>query len=394
MKNTIKFSKFFLPGAIISSLVVAFGIAGYVTKGFTLGVDFKSGLIQEVQIAPAAFNINWNGVNTSAILSSDRSGMYVVVSGSDIDSQTYPFSYNEYNTIGSLANAMKNQLEDINITVKSREGASSQWLLVQGSVSLNTDSFIVIHYHDPASLPIDISEVRTALAGISGVSVQSIGDIQNRQFMIRSEDKDGVSQTSELLSQALESFFGEGEIAILRSDFVDQRFSALTASTSVKLLLLTLLVILIYLTIRFKPKFALGAVLAIALDGIVVVAFVVWTQMEFSTIIIAAVLTILGYSLNNTIIVFDRVRENLRLYPDNTFTDVVNISLTNVLGRTIITTVTTMLAVLFLFIFAKGSMKDFALALIVGLTSGVYTTLFISTGFVNFLENYSKKNNK
>jgi len=390
MKKTIQFSKFFIPAAILSCAIVVFGITGYVTKGFTLGVDFKSGLIQEIQIAPAAFNISWTGT-TSAALSSDRSGMYIVVSGSGIDSQTHSFSYNEYNTVGSLANVMKQQLEELDVVVKARENVSSQWLLTQGSVALNNDSYLVIHYHDPASLPIDISDVRTALADISGISVQNVGDVQNRQFMIRSEDKDGVRQTSELITQALESFFGEGEIAVLRSDFVDQRFSSLTVSTSIRLLLLTLLVILIYASIRFKPKYALGAVIGIIHDGIVVVAFVVWTQMEFTTSIIAAILTILGYSINNTIVVFDRIRENRRLYPDNTFTDVLNISLTHVLGRTIITTLTTMLAISFLVVFVTGSMKDFAIALIVGMVSGVYTTLFVTTGFVNFLESREKK---
>jgi preprotein translocase subunit SecF len=116
--------------------------------------------------------------------------------------------------------------------------------------------------------------------------------------------------------------------------------------------------------------------------------------MEFTTSTIAAILTILGYSINNTIVVFDRIRETRRLYPDNSFVEVLNISLTAVLGRSVITTLTTMLAVVFLFIFAKGSMKDFALALLVGMTSGIYTTLFIATGFVNFWEDRKIKRQK
>jgi len=113
--------------------------------------------------------------------------------------------------------------------------------------------------------------------------------------------------------------------------------------------------------------------------------------MEFNTTTIAAILTILGYSINNTIIIFDRIRENMRVYPDNTFTDILDISLTGVLGRTIITTLTTMLAVLSLFIFTTGSMKDFALVLLIGMTSGTYTSLFIASGFVNFWEDRKKR---
>ncbi|MDR2730078.1 MAG: protein translocase subunit SecF, partial [Treponema sp.] len=96
----------------------------------------------------------------------------------------------------------------------------------------------------------------------------------------------------------------------------------------------------------------------------------------------AAILTILGYSINNTIVVFDRVRENLKIYPDENFIDILDRSLTGVLSRTVITTLTTMLAVMALFFFTSGSMKDFALALLVGMVSGMYTTLFISSAIV------------
>ena len=148
------------------------------------------------------------------------------------------------------------------------------------------------------------------------------------------------------------------------------------------------------MSFRFKPQFALGSVVGIVHDGIIIVAFVVWSQMEFTTSTIAAILTILGYSLNNTIILLDRIRENRRIFPDHPFVEVLNISLTNVLGRTVITTVSTMLAVLFLFIFAKGSMKDFALALLVGMVSGFYTTIYIVSGFVNFYEKLKNKRKK
>ncbi len=151
-----------------------------------------------------------------------------------------------------------------------------------------------------------------------------------------------------------------------------------------------MLLILIYLVIRFKIQYAIGGVIAILHDLLVIIAYLVWARMEFNTTSIAAILTILGYSINNTIILFDRVRENIRVYPDNTFTDIMNISLTGILGRSIITTLTTMLAVLMLFIFTTGAMKDFALVLLIGMTSGTYTSLFIASGFVNFWETRKK----
>jgi len=390
MKKIINFSKFFLPAAIISSVVIIFGITGYIVKGFTLGVDFQAGLIQEIQIAPSAFSLRWSGTS-NAILSFDRGGLYIVVSGSGVENRTFSFSFSEYGNIGSITRAMIQQLEDIEVTVTAPESVNSQWLIFssQGNPYLESQNPYIVHYLDPQSAPINISEVRVALAGYDqGISVQSIGARNERQFMLRAEDKSEERIQSGQIIQVLESYFGKGNVAVLRSDYVGSRFSKDLTDQAGMLLGLTLLLILIYASIRFKPVFALGAVLAIVHDGIVIVAFVVWTQMEFTTSTIAAILTILGYSINNTIVVFDRVRETRRIFPDMPFVDVLNTSLTNVLARTIITTFTTMLAVIFLFIFAKGSMKDFALALLVGMTSGVYTTLFIATGVVYFFSNF------
>jgi preprotein translocase subunit SecF len=151
---------------------------------------------------------------------------------------------------------------------------------------------------------------------------------------------------------------------------------------------LTLLLILVYASVRFKPQFAIGAVLAIAHDALIMVAFITWSRMEFNTTTIAAILTILGYSINDTIVVFDRIREVRRLYPDDGFTELLNRAITETLGRTIITTLTTMLAVLSLYIFTSGSMKDFALALLVGMVSGVYSTIFIACGFTSLWQKY------
>jgi preprotein translocase subunit SecF len=204
--------------------------------------------------------------------------------------------------------------------------------------------------------------------------------------MIRVEDEEGCRVKSDQITALLESYFGNGEIAVLRSDYVASRFSKDLTDQAGILTALTLLLILIYASIRFKPQYAFGAVIAIINDALVIISFVVWTRMEFNTSTIAAILTILGYSINNTIVVFDRIRENRRIYPDDAFIDVLNRSLTGTMSRTIITTLTTMLAVMSLFIFTTGSMKDFALALLVGMISGVYTTTFISPGFVYLLE--------
>jgi len=396
MKRIIRFSKFFIPAAILSSIIIIFGVTGYITKGFALGVDFQAGLIQEVRFAQTAFSLRWSGTS-NAIFSFDRSGIYIVTSGAGIENKTYTFPFSEYATVASLTQAMTRQLGDeLEVSVAQQEEINTAWLIFssQGNPYLGETPYVV-HYLPHQSSPVEITEVRAAMAGIGqGVSVQNVGEPQDRHFMIRIEDKEEGRIKSDQITQLLEASFGEGNVAVLRSDYVGSRFSKDLTDQAGLLMGLTLLIILVYVSFRFRPQYAFGAVLAIIHDGIVIVAFVVWTRMEFTTSTIAAILTILGYSINNTIVLFDRVRENLRVYPDSPFLDIINISLTGVLGRTIITTLTTMLAVLSLYIFTTGSMKDFALALQVGMLSGVYTTLFIASGFVYFWEYRKNKRAK
>jgi len=393
MKKTLRFSKFFLPAAIISAVIIIFSISGYIiNKGFALGVDFQAGLIQEVKIAPTAFSLRWNGAST-AVFQSDSRGIYIIVSGSSLDSKTYSFTFNEYNSIGAIKRAVEQQLGDMEVIMPANENINSQWLIFssQGNPVLSKDDPFVIHYIDPQSAPVSISDLRTAMAGFTqSVAVQNIGTPADRHFMIRIEDKAGERVKSDDIVKVLELTFGEGGIAVMRSDYVGSSQSKKLIDQVFYLIPLTLLIILIYLVIRFKIQYAVGGVIAILHDLLVIIAYLVWARMEFNTTTIAAILTILGYSINNTIILFDRVRENIRVYPDNVFTDIMNISLTGILGRSIITTVTTMLAVLSLFIFTTGAMKDFALILLIGMTSGTYTSLFIASGFVNFWENNSK----
>ncbi|MCL2720253.1 MAG: protein translocase subunit SecF [Treponema sp.] len=398
MKKILRFSKFFIPAAIISIILVAFGVFGYIfNDGFALGVDFQAGLIQEIKIAPTAFSLRWNGTETASV-SYNSSNVFINISGLGVDIRSHQFSYSEYNTIGSLANAMRQQLEDLEVTVNANQGINSQYLIFNtlSNPSLDSENAYVIHYLEPNAAAIDISEVRNAMAGFShGVAVQNVGSSADRHFMIRVEDKDegrvSSAEIVQILDNYFSTYFGKGCIAVIRSDYVGSRFSRDLTDQAGILISLTLLLVLIYSTIRFKLQYAVGAVIAIMYDVIIIVAFMVWTRMEFTTLSIAAILTILGYSTNNTIIFFDRVRENLRVYPDHSFIDILNISLTGILGRTIITTATTMLAVLALFVFTSGSMKDFALALLVGMTSGVFTTLFIVSGFVNFWQNQKLK---
>jgi preprotein translocase subunit SecF len=377
----------------MSLILIIAGLAGFIVKGgFNLGVDFQAGLIQEVQFAPSAFTLAWSGRGNASV-SFDRANMYIVISGAGIDGVTHTFPYTQYPDLGALTRALTS-VEGIAVTNLAPAGAQSVWLIqsVQGNPLLGSDPYTV-HYLPEGSPVILIEDVRTSLQSLGTVSVQVLGEPAERRFMIRMEDSEieGDNVPADRIISTLERAFGAGGVAVTRSDYVGSRFSKQLTDQVGVLMTLTLLLILIYASIRFKPAFAAGAVLAIAHDALIMVAFITWTRMEFNTTSIAAILTILGYSINDTIVIFDRIREIRRIYPEDSFVDILDRALTETLGRTIITTITTMLAVLSLFIFTTGSMKDFALALLVGMISGVYSTIFIASGFVNFCDKMAAK---
>ncbi|MDR1469468.1 MAG: protein translocase subunit SecF [Spirochaetaceae bacterium] len=379
----IRFTKGFVPAIVVSGVIILIGIVSFIKDGFNFGVDFRAGLIQEVQFAPPAFSLAYTGYN-NATISMTRAQIDIVVSGVNVENTTHTFPFAEYSTVGSLATALSS-IDGIAVDTGAASAVSTANLIqsAHGSPKLSAVPYVV-HYLPPGSPVIPIDEVRAALSPLGTVTVQVLGNDEERRFMVRMEDKEGETVPTEAVVAALETAFGDDSVAVTRSDYVGSRFSKQLQNQAGILLFATLILILVYAAIRFKIEYAVGAVAAIAHDALVMVTFICLSNMEFNTTTIAALLTILGYSINDTIVIFDRIRETRRIYPDSPFEDVLNRSISETLGRTVITTVTTMLAVLSLFIFTTGSMKDFALALLVGMVSGVYSTIFIASSFVYF----------
>jgi preprotein translocase subunit SecF len=403
-----RFSRFFAGAVIFSLALVVFGLAGYfINGGFNLGIDFQAGLLQEVQFAPRAVSLSYDGPG-NATVSLNRTVFTIAVSGAGVQGRTYQYLLSDYETIGSFTQTLS-QIEGV--TAESAVSSSTPFRLLvldtQSNPVLGNDPYW-IYYLPPNAEAVPIDRVRSALEPLGEAAVQIAGSPADRHFMIRMQDSDMTESVAEgrakageggsfdagNIASALEKVFGEGEVAVISSSLVGSRFSKNLTNQAGILLALTLLLILIYASVRFHPQYAVGAVLAILHDGLVMVAFVAWTRMEFNTTTIAAILTILGYSINDTIVIFDRIRETRKIYPDDTMMDVLDRSITETLSRTFITTLTTMLAVVSLYIFTTGSMKDFALALLVGMISGVYSTIFIASGFVLFWERFLAKGKK
>jgi preprotein translocase subunit SecF len=404
----IRFSRAFVFTAVFSLTLIVFGLIGYFVKGgFNLGIDFQAGLIQEVQFAPRAVSLTYHG-SGNAVISLNRTAITIAISGTGVQGRTYQYLLANYESIGAFTQDIS-QIDGI--AAESVVSPSTPFRLLvldsQSNPQLGSDPYWV-HYLPRNAGAIPIDRVRSALEPLGEAAVQIAGDSADRHFMIRMQDSvmaksiaEGRAKANDAggfdagnIAAALETVFGEGEVAVVGSSLVGSRFSRDLTNQAAWLLLATLILILIYASVRFHPQYAAGAVLAILHDGLIMVAFVVWTRMEFNTTTIAAILTILGYSINDTIVIFDRMRENRKIYPDDTLTNILNRSVTETLSRTFITTLTTMLAVVSLYIFTTGSMKDFALALLVGMTSGVYSTIFIASGFVLFWERFIQKGKK
>jgi len=397
MKRVIRFSKFFVPAVLISSAIIIIGLVGYFVKGFNLGVDFQAGINETIQLAYPAADVSYSGKG-NAELNVGTNQITLVFSGAEAEKRTVTIDYKTYPTLADIKTALEKE-PGISVLLADGSSAVASTALVptfQGNTLLNSSPIKL--YRTPMNdserfASIDV--IREALKPIGDVAVQTITPASSQRYLVRVSDdgKDPQFQTNmpRKICQLIESKVGADRVVIVKTDYVGSRFSQALGKQSVWLIIMTLALILLYSMIRFRIDYAIGAVLSIVHDALIMVAFIVWTRMEFNTTTIAAILTILGYSINDTIVQFDRVREERKLHPADRFVDVVDSALTLTLGRTLITTFTTLLAVLALFFFTSGSIKDFALALLIGMTSGVYSTIYIAGAFIVFWDNMREK---
>ncbi|MEZ4460378.1 MAG: protein translocase subunit SecF [bacterium] len=210
-------------------------------------------------------------------------------------------------------------------------------------------------------------------------------DQVGKRFTIRFEDLQ--ARVADGFAAALPGVFNP-EKSIMRLETVGPRVGEQLRSSGVFSLLVSLLLILIYIAFRFDVRYAPGAVVALIHDVIISVGFFVVIDMEISLPIIAALLTIVGYSLNDTIVVFDRIRENLTDKGDADVARTINESISETLSRTIMTSLTTLLAVIAIIFFGGGLIEDFATALFIGICVGTYSSIFIASPVMLFMDRY------
>ena len=210
---------------------------------------------------------------------------------------------------------------------------------------------------------------------LGDVSVKKFGN--DTDFLVKFENKDNRKNIIEEIKLNLDKSFSNN-YEFRRVENVGPKVSEELLRSGVIAISLSLALMLIYIWIRFEWQFSLGAILALFHDVIVTLGVFSLFSLEINLSIIAAVLTIVGYSMNDTVVIFDRVRENLRKYSDIKIFELTNISINETLSRTIITSATTLLALLAIYIFGGEILKGFSLAMILGVVFGTYSSIYIA----------------
>lgn len=233
-------------------------------------------------------------------------------------------------------------------------------------------------------IPVELGQLRETLSdyGFEGAEIVEFGSPD--EILIKTQFSGSSSEISEQLTLALGKTF-----TLRRVESVGPKIGKELQNDALKAIGLALILILIYITFRFDRYYALGSVMALIHDVLITLGVFSLLDYEINLSIIAAFLTIVGYSLNDTIVVFDRIRENIPKYMKKTLNDVVNISLNETLNRTVITSLTTMMVVVILFLWGGKVINLFAFALIIGVFVGTYSSLFVASPVMVYFEKRS-----
>lgn len=240
----------------------------------------------------------------------------------------------------------------------------------------------------------DIGKVRAEMeAGdIKGLKVQQIGEITSHQFLIKAQgDEKSLNLISKQVIDTLAKTLKPGEFEIQRVDVVGPAAGSSLRMSGFLSMFYALLCILVYVTVRFDYRYSPGAVLALVHDSVITLGVFIITQKQFDLQILAALLALIGYSNNDTIIVYDRVRETIHLHPELTIDQAVNRAVNETLGRTILTSLCTFLTVFALWLFGGKVIEDFAFTLMVGIVVGTYSSIFIASSAVIAISHYHDK---
>jgi preprotein translocase subunit SecF len=240
--------------------------------------------------------------------------------------------------------------------------------------------------------PVNVGELRSGLdrQGIRGAEIQNFGTAQ--EYVIRARvaktgsDANDTQVTAQAVRQALDAVLGPGNYTVLRTEAVGPKVGGELRQKAFLAIFLSFFAVLAYLAYRFEWRFGLAAVIATAHDILATIAFIGLLRLEVSLTVVAAVLSMVGYSLNDTIIIFDRVRENLRRHKHESFEQILNRSVNETLPRSVLTHGTTMASLIALTIFGGEVIRPFALVMLFGVFTGTFSSIYIASPVLMAIE--------
>lgn len=257
------------------------------------------------------------------------------------------------------------------------------FILVRGlnfGVDFTGGYVIELGYPEPANL----EAIRQTFVdeGLPDAQVQNFGT--SRDVLIRMAPQEGTdsAKLSQTVIDALKPTANGGEIDMRRVEFVGPQVGEALREQGGLAVLSALFAIVVYIWFRFEKKFSVGSVLALVHDVVITLGIFALFQMDFDLTVLAAILAVIGYSLNDTIVVFDRIRENFRGMRRGSPAEVINASVNQTLSRTVITSLTTLIVLFCLFIFGGKTVSGFSLALIIGVVVGTYSSIFVASSSV------------
>ena len=232
---------------------------------------------------------------------------------------------------------------------------------------------------------VGIEDVRRSLSRLDGVRVQNVGSSDDGRYQIRVKLAEGQNQRD--MENRINGMLGArfNSVTQLESSFIGAKFSSSLITGSIKAVAIALALILVYVWIRFRVAYAISSILALVHDVILMLGFISIVGFEISSTTIAAILTIIGYSLNNTIVIFDRVREKIREDYRQEISTVMDYGVNSSLTRTTYSSITTLLAVIPLAILSTGDVRSFAICMIFGVIVGTYSSNFVATNILYLL---------
>ena len=239
-----------------------------------------------------------------------------------------------------------------------------------------------------------IPDIRRALetVGLGTAVIQDFGEQGSNEYLVRLDKTSGeIGAMSEQIKKALSDQFGAGNFELRRIESVGPKVGEDLRFRGVMSVLAATVMMGVYIWLRFELRFGIGAVIALTHDILVTVGALLLANYEFDLTIVAALLTVVGYSVNDTVIVCDRIRENMRKIKRENLESIINTSINETLSRTIITTSTAIMVLVALFFLGGAVIRPFAFALLVGFFSGVYSTIFIASPVILLWEKRTRK---